>query len=532
LRREVRVLEAAAAPGGNCATGADRMRAWLHMMRHCITAWVVSLAACPRDRFMHIDDESPIKLDLLAPELLGEDLRALIPNSDLFAQVREAVARREAEEIALGDLARVGASEMRIRSEVRGAAEKPNEEVERLKDRAWAEREAQLSDGVFPRLSDAELRERRLRDEERGKAQARETKQLTLPRVGLVPTDAAPKKRPSPPSEPPPPAARKETESIEQFAKMISLHQAGKGGVPELIRVYARHIAPRERDGTDWRSTKVVGDKLMNKMSDLLRTGYLPILYAVMSKAEVLCNTSWDWATIARAIELVEKERGAKAMTAFAAELRKAAHAEADRTRWTARLLAPQLASVIADTARPRNTSSSSSARALLALDPALSTGFAVVLIDGQQPLRLDRVGVICVRKSGDDIGVRMNELYRQLEILHREHGFERIAMEGFASQGRAVDDVSICLRGLIRMFAASHSIPCDVAMPQTWKAAVAAGKADKEVIAQAVKARFGPALPSQVWVHEAGDKRRRVDIGHDSTDAVGIAIWGARMMA
>jgi Holliday junction resolvasome RuvABC endonuclease subunit len=161
-----------------------------------------------------------------------------------------------------------------------------------------------------------------------------------------------------------------------------------------------------------------------------------------------------------------------------------------------------------------------------------------VLVADERAVLRLDRAGVVCVRKCGDCLGARCNELHRQLCLLHREYGFERCFVEGFASaHARASDEVSVALRAAVRMFAAAHGVPCDVAMPQTWKAAVVdrergGGNATKEAVAEAVERTLGAPLPSHVWVLEPGEKRRRAETPHDVSDAVGVALWGATRQA
>ena len=66
-RPELLALEKAAKT--NTTEAGERMRTWLHMVRHCITAWVVSTAARPRDRFGYILAACDTKADIVSPSL-------------------------------------------------------------------------------------------------------------------------------------------------------------------------------------------------------------------------------------------------------------------------------------------------------------------------------------------------------------------------------------------------------------------------------------------------------------------------------
>jgi len=57
-------LEDAAPTGGPAAH-------WCALVRHCITAWVVSCAARPRDPNCRVNEESPVKRHLIHPKLLA-----------------------------------------------------------------------------------------------------------------------------------------------------------------------------------------------------------------------------------------------------------------------------------------------------------------------------------------------------------------------------------------------------------------------------------------------------------------------------
>jgi hypothetical protein len=66
-RPELLVLERAAS--ADTTSAGERMRTWLHMVRHCILAWIVSTAARPRDRFGEILKDLPTKADIVSPDI-------------------------------------------------------------------------------------------------------------------------------------------------------------------------------------------------------------------------------------------------------------------------------------------------------------------------------------------------------------------------------------------------------------------------------------------------------------------------------
>lgn len=108
-RPELLALEKAASPGSPLSD-------WLHMVRHCITSWVVSTCSRPRDRFGYILKDLPTKGEIIADDFYSH--MDAVDDTEEYSQLLSIVRAIEDDEIALGDLAHVPVSERHIRKDI------------------------------------------------------------------------------------------------------------------------------------------------------------------------------------------------------------------------------------------------------------------------------------------------------------------------------------------------------------------------------------------------------------------------------
>ena len=113
-RPELLDRESGAKPGSPLAD-------WLHMIRHCITAWVVSTCGRPRDRFGYIMKDLPTKGEIIA-DVFYSHLNA-VDESDEYKQLKTVTRTFEDIELGLGDLAHRAGPERRVRSDIASLGE-------------------------------------------------------------------------------------------------------------------------------------------------------------------------------------------------------------------------------------------------------------------------------------------------------------------------------------------------------------------------------------------------------------------------
>jgi len=376
-RHRPRLLQLESEATASGSTAGERMRDWLHMVRHCIGAWVVSTASRPRDRFCRLDEDSPAKRHLVAPELCPH-LASLVLSSE-YASLESTVLGFENAEIEMGDLAFCSGQERRIRAQQTGMERRLVDLPEQLASRVQPQIDAQAEqtalaadlayrnsledDHVDKRLEHGsrELREARMAHAEQKRASERS--QLTLdvyggvfesspktcdrciaegtvgkcvhmmprkliaqkPTAGLLPPTRTSPALPAPSDLGPialltPPVVVASSEShvpsdadsvqalraqlAEKDRQLATLRQRGEGApdvkplhlgrltsVSHMLRIFLQSVAPKEREGSAWRGSKVLGQKGMQEMSDLITKQYLPVLYAV-AKARCFAPTS------------------------------------------------------------------------------------------------------------------------------------------------------------------------------------------------------------------------------------------------
>lgn len=96
----------------------ERIRTWLHFVRHCILTWIVTCAAQPRNRYGLIDTTKDAKRYLVAP-VFTYHLEALF-TSELYHKLENLVETYQQAELNLGELALRGAAERRTRAQMTG----------------------------------------------------------------------------------------------------------------------------------------------------------------------------------------------------------------------------------------------------------------------------------------------------------------------------------------------------------------------------------------------------------------------------
>lgn len=89
---------------------------WLHMVRHCITAWVVSTCARPRDRFGYILKDMPTKGEIVADAFYSH--MEAVDDTEEYEILMRVVRAFEDKEFALGDLAHRAGPERRVRQDI------------------------------------------------------------------------------------------------------------------------------------------------------------------------------------------------------------------------------------------------------------------------------------------------------------------------------------------------------------------------------------------------------------------------------
>lgn len=317
-------------------------------------------------------------------------------------------------------------------------------------------------------------------------------------------------------------------------AEGLKLKQMLMGGVSQMLRVYIASVAPNERNGTAWRGTKAKGKVRMQALSDLITKKYEPVLFAVMHRVvdqdmelsaaldevESLRDPS-DWKFIKRLPEL-----------------------DTDASqRYKQRLLDPEFEKLVLSSAANPTPVATPSLDAppppdasmapfaplddgitrYLALDPALSCGWAVIHLDASNRITSIDVGVIDVSdKSFTTDGLRCRSLREQLQPLLSPLP-DHVFMELYVGHGRQGDAISYKLRGVIEMELASRDINYTEVYPQTWKKGVADnGSADKDEVRDAIVRRFQFNFPDKLYIRGKWLKFR-----DDASDATGIGLWG-----
>jgi len=175
-----------------------------------------------------------------------------------------------------------------------------------------------------------------------------------------------------------------------------------------------------------------------------------------------------------------------------------------------------------------------------IALDPAVSTGYAVAEVDGKV-CTVTAYGFIDVDQSSQYEGDWCLDLQARISQLHAQHQFTDVAVEDyfFSSRFKSGSNVNPYFRAAIHIWARQRSLPYSILNISNWKVFVACrstptklqklkwGKepAKKLMIAQALYQRFGIKLPN----HSISDKTGKpIQFRYDISDAIGQALYHA----
>ena len=178
----------------------------------------------------------------------------------------------------------------------------------------------------------------------------------------------------------------------------------------------------------------------------------------------------------------------------------------------------------------------------VLGLDPARSTGFARCDVNVDGVVRLVKYGVIEVKSDagtdGSGVGKTCLELYEKLEPLFDPLPDAVFIEDYFASsRTRNGTNLNLYLRAVVALKCEQKGIAHRFLTPTEWKTHVtgmrggrptkamkqsAGAKANKLVIVDALRDRYGVTFPSHITI----DGKKRV-FKHDISDAVGICFCG-----
>ena len=308
-------------------------------------------------------------------------------------------------------------------------------------------------------------------------------------------------------------------------------------GVPQLMDVYVDNVAPKEREGSGWRSEKMVGKQEARRVGHLINDVYNPVAFAVMQRhldehmalndavaaVEALRNPA-DWKFI-KGLPDWKKDRKEDAARYLSKLL--------DKDFWEAYKAAtassappsappaaePPAAEVATSTIAPVPGSTTR----ILGLDPSTSCGWSLVHLDGSKVVAI-HCGVFDV-KALETAGARCNALATQVRQLLDPlptHAY----LETYVFNPSTPKDAAINykLRAALEMALDSSGVALHEVAPQTWKRAIAGdGKAEKQKVKAAIEKRkctFPMHLPIN---------GRMLTLRDDASDAVAIALYGAQ---
>jgi Holliday junction resolvasome RuvABC endonuclease subunit len=331
------------------------------------------------------------------------------------------------------------------------------------------------------------------------------------------------------------------------------------GGVREALRIWMRRIAPKERVGKGWRTPD------RNGLYDSIFKTYAPPLYAVAARFSHGADV-WKACEEVEALRTMHtNETGSANWKAFGASCHLSAFVS-EKKKWLRVLLDEELerivkegdeaakgaagaSSALQSTANPNiartldslpeggagslptaqsvspvrvSMASLDSTRYYLGLDPALSCGYTLLSVNGEQVVGA-KVGIIAVDKSLQCSGARCLDLLRQLRLL-LEPPPAHVFLESFIGQGRRGDEISYGLRVAIKMELAERAIRYTEVKQQTWKSVVTGTKSASKADTKSAVEKFLGAFPAKIMVGDA----LKTDLNGDASDAAAIALWGA----
>jgi Holliday junction resolvasome RuvABC endonuclease subunit len=318
--------------------------------------------------------------------------------------------------------------------------------------------------------------------------------------------------------------------------------------VSHMLRQWVTVVAPQERHGDLWRSKRTIGDAEAHQLAELLSSYYYPVLYAVMKRrlddgmpldaavADVQkLKAPGEWKFIS-SLPKLDNRKKKEYKTALLALTSTDAAASTPLALLSQPPSSPEPPSPTAgDASSPMTPDSATSLpiatvsnKRILAFDPALSCGWALLEVTNALVVTSVSVGVIQV-DGGDrgDVGARCNDLKRAIIPLMTPPP-ACVVVESYHGHARASDAISFSLRAVIAMETNARNILLVELAPQTWKSdiGVSGNEIDKEVIKIKLESMLGSQFPAKLPNPTTG---RLINFRYDASDALGIALAGAR---
>lgn len=175
-----------------------------------------------------------------------------------------------------------------------------------------------------------------------------------------------------------------------------------------------------------------------------------------------------------------------------------------------------------------------------IALDPALSTGYAIAEVNGKE-CTIKAYGFIDVDQSSQYEGDWMLDLQAKIGKLRANYNFTDVAVEDyfFSSRFKSGSNVNPYFRAAIHIWSRQNGLPYSILNIGNWKVFVAGrstpsklqkmkwGKepAKKLMITQALYLRFGIRFPNHSLSTKTG---KPIAFRYDISDAVAQAIYHA----
>lgn len=141
--------------------------------------------------------------------------------------------------------------------------------------------------------------------------------------------------------------------------------------------------------------------------------------------------------------------------------------------------------------------------RIVLVLDPAISTGYALVAVsEGAEVAIIYEYGFLDVNSSSQYVGDWCLDLQSQLEVIIKKHCVQHIAVEDFFFARRTANGskVNVELRTAIYILARSLKIPYTILSITEWKKFVAG----RSTPTKEQKKQWGPAPSKKLMIQEA----------------------------
>lgn len=180
----------------------------------------------------------------------------------------------------------------------------------------------------------------------------------------------------------------------------------------------------------------------------------------------------------------------------------------------------------------------------LLSVDPAESTGYALVSIDTATNIAsIFEYGLIDIDNEAGIIGDACNQMFDRIDQLIVKHDVKLMTCEDYFFSGKFASgsNMNPMYRAAVHMAARRHNLPVEVLNISAWKSFIAGRsvptkqqkakygkeKAKKIFIQQALWERYGIRFPNHSISEKTG---KPVFFKYDIVDAVAQAIYFCRL--